>query len=67
MLRCCCGVVNLKKIKKKGKVMTDGICEINKKLGIPNYLCIEKLYNTKTKSTKIIDMIPRKRGENNVK
>jgi len=37
------------------------ICELNKKLGIPNYLCIERIYKLakKTKLTKIIDMKPR--------
>lgn len=42
------------------------ICEINKKLGIPNYLCLEKIQKAakKTKQTKITDMILRKRDEN---
>jgi len=37
------------------------ICELNKKLGIPNYLCIERIYKSakKAKLTKIIDMKPR--------
>jgi len=37
------------------------ICEMNKKLGIPNYLCIKGIYKSakKAKSTRIIDMKPR--------
>lgn len=32
------------------------ICEMNKKLGIPNYVCIQKIYETKEKWTKMIDL-----------
>ena len=40
------------------------ICESNKKLGIPNYLCLKKIMKAEMKETKLVDLKPRKcRGE----